>query len=239
MSDATRDFHVPAASASTLWLSAAVALGVHACVLFAWRVAPREPPLIEVEGDSVEIALVESAPSAPAAEAAPEPPPPAREPPPPEPVPIPTPKPTEMVLPELPKATPAPKSAAPPKPARSMSRSKPNAAPNATTRGTGGTATAGSGGGATGAGEPAGKPAFIARPAAAYPSESRAAGEQGVVILRITVNAGGRPTAVSVRSSSGYPRLDRAAVEGGWRCRVSNPVAGAQFDAPVRFNLRD
>ena len=74
---------------------------------------------------------------------------------------------------------------------------------------------------------------------AAYPPESRAAGEQGVVILRITVNAQGRPISVQVAQSSGFSRLDRAAVEGGWRCRVSNAMAGAQFEAPVRFNLQN
>jgi protein TonB len=250
MTAAARDFRAPAASATTLWLSAALALGVHVCVLFAWRFASKEPLLIEVEGDSVEVALVESAPSAPAPEATPEPPkpeppPPVPElpPPPPEPDPIPTPKPPEMVLPEPPKATPAPKPVATlkpaPKPARPTTRPNPNATPNATAPGTGGTATAGTGAGGTGAGKPSGKPAFIVRPAAAYPTESRAAGEQGVVMLRITVNADGRPTAVNVSRSSGFPRLDRAAVEGGWRCRVSNAVTGAQFEAPVRFNLRD
>ena len=73
----------------------------------------------------------------------------------------------------------------------------------------------------------------------AYPPESRAAGEQGVVILRLTVDGSGRPTAVSVAKSSGHPRLDRAAIEAGWRCRVRDAAPGSHLDAPVRFNLRD
>jgi protein TonB len=84
-----------------------------------------------------------------------------------------------------------------------------------------------------------GKPLYLVRPQVNYPSESRVAGEQGVVLLRITVNAGGRPTAVNVATSSGFSRLDRAAVEGGWRCRVSNAFEGAQFEAPLRFSLQD
>jgi len=70
-----------------------------------------------------------------------------------------------------------------------------------------------------------------------YPSESRAANEQGTVVLRITVNGDGRPVTVTVAKSSGFTRLDRAAVEGGWRCRVQNAQAGAQFEAPLRFSL--
>jgi protein TonB len=79
----------------------------------------------------------------------------------------------------------------------------------------------------------------LVRPQVNYPSGSRTAGEQGLVLLRITVNANGRPTAVSVATSSGFARLDRAALEGGWRCRVSNAFEGAQFEAPLRFSLKD
>ena len=67
---------------------------------------------------------------------------------------------------------------------------------------------------------------------------ARAAGE-GVVILRLTVDGSGRPIAVSVAKSSGYRRLDRAATEAGWRCRVRDAAPGSHLDAPVRFNLRD
>ncbi len=84
-----------------------------------------------------------------------------------------------------------------------------------------------------------GKPLYLVRPQVNYPSESRAAGEQGVVLLLITVNAGGLPTSVNVTKTSGFARLDRAAVEGGWRCRVSNAFEGAQFEAPLRFSLQD
>ena len=83
-----------------------------------------------------------------------------------------------------------------------------------------------------------GNPAFITKPSASYPAESRKAGEEGSVTLRITVDSCGRPSDVAVFVSSGFPRLDRAAVEGGWRCRIRNAESGAQFDAPMRFDLR-
>src|SRR6266853_6509273 len=84
---AARESHPPAASAAVPWLCAALALGIHLAVLFAWRYAPARLVLIEIEGDSVEVALVEAAP-APASDAVPEPPKPELSPPP-EPVPPP------------------------------------------------------------------------------------------------------------------------------------------------------
>ena len=84
-----------------------------------------------------------------------------------------------------------------------------------------------------------GKPQYLVRPAIQYPAKSREAGEEGIVVLRITVNAKGRPTAVVVANSSGFPRLDSAALEGGWRCSVGNAFEGAQFDAPLRFSLKN
>jgi protein TonB len=84
-----------------------------------------------------------------------------------------------------------------------------------------------------------GKPTYIVKPSPSYPAESRSAREQGLVILRITVNATGRPTHVEILKSSGYHRLDRAALEAGWRCRIRNASAGDQFDAPLRFNLQN
>jgi len=58
------------------------------------------------------------------------------------------------------------------------------------------------------------------------------------VLLRITVNAGGRPTAVIVTKRSGFSHLVRAAAEGGWLCRVSYAFEGAKFEAPLRFSLQ-
>jgi protein TonB len=47
-----------------------------------------------------------------------------------------------------------------------------------------------------------------------YPPASRRAGEQGVVMLRVLVDERGRPGDLQVLQSSGFPRLDQAAVDG-------------------------
>jgi protein TonB len=46
-----------------------------------------------------------------------------------------------------------------------------------------------------------------------YPPASRRAGEQGVVMLRVLVNENGRPGDVQVTQSSGFPKLDQAALD--------------------------
>ena len=217
----SRELHPPA----TLWLCAALAVAVHGALLFAWKFAPAEIPGDTIEGDSVEVLLVESAPAAAAAAVEPQPPAPPPEPPKKEP---------EMTVPEAPKPTPPPRRApaATPLPKAAPARRSPGPQ-NPTTAGTAGGASA-----PAGAGKSA-KATYIVRPLASYPPESRAAGESGVVILRLVVDGNGRPTSVTVGRSSGYPRLDRAAVEAGWRVRVRDAAPGSRLDAPVRFNLSD
>lgn len=232
---AARELHPPA----TLWLCAALAVAVHGTLLFAWKVAPRDSPASAIEGDSVEVTLVESAPPATAAVAEPQPPVT-----PPEPEPLPPPEPPRkepvMVLPEPPKPTPPPRTATPsPKSAPQPPRRVPAQRTSSTTGAAAATGTtAGTSSGNAVRGDSA-KASFVIRPLASYPAESRAAGEQGVVVLRLVVDANGRPTSVTVARSSGFPRLDRAAIEAGWRCRVRDAAPGSRLDAPVRFNLSD
>lgn len=249
---AARESHPPATGTATLWLCAALAVAVHGALLFAWKYAPEESAAATIEGDSVEVALVESAAAATAVVAESQTPiaQPQTVPEPaavPEPIPPPEPPKMEpeMTLPEppKPKPTPHPASAATPSPkaAPQPASARKNPAPrNSTAAGiTGGasspngTSAAGTGGGKNA------KASYIVRPIAAYPPESRAAGEHGVVILRLTVDGNGRPTAVSIAKSSGFSRLDRAAVGAGWRCRVRDATPGSHLDAPVRFNLSD
>jgi protein TonB len=234
---AARELHPPA----TLWLCAALALAVHGAVLFAWKYAPQESAAATIKGDSVEVSLVESAP---AAAAATEPQPPVVQP---EPVAQPEPPKIEpeMTIPEPPKPTPPPRTAsaatpspkATPQPASARKNPQPR---NSTAAGTtgGASAPAGIASGSAGTGKSA-KATYVIRPVASYPPESRAAGEHGVVILRLIVDGNGRPTSVAVGRSSGHPRLDRAAVEAGWRCRVRDAAPGSRLDAPVRFSLSD
>jgi protein TonB len=259
-------------SAVSLLFCAILAVLLHSGLLYAWKYQPKEAGLIQVLGDSVEVALVESssassetlseegpAPVVPPPEPQrPEPPPtpPPAEPPPvqlpprepvsvpeaPVPVPeapVPVPVPEPMPSPKEESPPPSPKELPPPvpkpKPPVAAAKAPPSGKPaeSIPAKGT----TAGTVGDPSG--KVLGKPLYLVRPQVNYPAESRAAGEQGVVLLRITVNANGRPSAVSVAGSSGFPRLDRAAVEGGWRCKVSNAFEGAQFEAPLRFSLEE
>lgn len=237
----------PAAGDPGMWLCALLAVALHGALLFAWKYSPEESAAAMIEGNSVEVALVESAPAAAVASLA-EPPPPAAAVVPPEQAPVPPAEPKrepEMVIPEPPKLTPPPRISttatpsprAAPKLSLATGTPSPRASASAGTAG-GASAPAGTAAGGAGAGKIA-KASYLTRPIAAYPPESRAAGEQGTVILRLTVDGSGRPTAVGIAKSSGFPRLDRAATEAGWRCRVRDAAPGSHLEAPVRFNLSD
>ncbi|MDC7708120.1 energy transducer TonB [Vogesella indigofera] len=75
-----------------------------------------------------------------------------------------------------------------------------------------------------------------------YPALSRELGEEGVVLLRISVGVGGEFEQVQLLRSSGFVRLDRAARDGvrSWRFdaawQAGQPVADS-IDIPVRFRL--
>ena len=76
-----------------------------------------------------------------------------------------------------------------------------------------------------------------------YPEESQAAHEQGVVMLRVEVTAGGAPTQVTVLKSSGYFRLDQAARKAvaHWRflpAMNAGMAVASETDVPVRFKLQ-
>ncbi|MGE0746017.1 MAG: energy transducer TonB [Rhodospirillales bacterium] len=79
-------------------------------------------------------------------------------------------------------------------------------------------------------------------PAPAYPEESRTRGEEGRVVLHVLVAADGRPTEVTVKSSSRYRRLDdaaRAAVR-RWRfepATVGGVAVDGSLDVPIVFRL--
>jgi protein TonB len=61
---------------------------------------------------------------------------------------------------------------------------------------------------------------FLVPPNTLYPARSRKAGEQGTVMVRVFVDVAGRPTQVTLETSSGHPALDEAAL---------SSVRGAQF----------
>ncbi|MCG9081399.1 energy transducer TonB [Laribacter hongkongensis] len=84
---------------------------------------------------------------------------------------------------------------------------------------------------------------YLANPAPAYPPLSQELGESGQVRLRVTVDASGAPSQVEIAESSGFTRLDRAALSAvkRWRFvparRGSEAVAGRVI-VPIHFNLK-
>lgn len=80
--------------------------------------------------------------------------------------------------------------------------------------------------------------------APAYPEIARRRGEQGRVMLRVSVSPSGQPEEVNVLTSSGYPMLDSAALAAvrQWHfvpaTQAGTPVA-AVAEVPVRFRLEN
>lgn len=77
-----------------------------------------------------------------------------------------------------------------------------------------------------------------------YPAASRRLGEQGRVLLAVLIDVDGRVQDASVRQSSGYSRLDRAALEAvrGWRFEPARRAGKPQavwHEQPVVFDLKD
>ena len=75
-----------------------------------------------------------------------------------------------------------------------------------------------------------------------YPNASRRTGEQGRVLLRVFVSADGAPEKVEMGTSSGFDRLDEAALETvrTWKFvpahRAGTPVS-AWVQVPITFAL--
>ncbi len=77
-----------------------------------------------------------------------------------------------------------------------------------------------------------------------YPWLSRQKGEQGRVVLRVSVDVTGRATGVRVLRSSGFGRLDRAARRAVEKWRFTPAHMGGRsvvgtVDVPVSFRLSD
>jgi len=84
---------------------------------------------------------------------------------------------------------------------------------------------------------------YFSNPEPEYPSQSRRLREQGLVKLRVHVTEQGRTGEVALHKSSGYNRLDKAAMDAVWRWRfhpaqrAGTPVAGWVV-VPIRFELQ-
>jgi protein TonB len=83
---------------------------------------------------------------------------------------------------------------------------------------------------------------YLRNPKPGYPAASRRLAEQGTVYVRAFINVAGEPKSVELKKSSGYPRLDRAALDAikGWKFvparRDDKPVEAAVI-VPMKFTL--
>jgi len=89
---------------------------------------------------------------------------------------------------------------------------------------------------------PASAVQYLQAPVLAYPRLSRRAGESGRVLLRVFIDEAGLPAQLRVQSSSGYPRLDEAAIAAVQKARFKpysengRPMAGWAL-IPLSFDL--
>jgi len=88
------------------------------------------------------------------------------------------------------------------------------------------------------------KPAFLRNPPPTYPEQARRAGEEGLVLLRVAVNALGEVDSVSIVTSSGYEILDRAALRAvkNWKFRpseIGGTAINSELAIPIRFRLTE
>ena len=84
--------------------------------------------------------------------------------------------------------------------------------------------------------------AYLDNPAPLYPSTARRAGEEGRVLLRVLVSADGRAQSVELAKTSGFERLDAAAIDAvrRWRfvpARRGDAAVAAHVNVPVVFTL--
>jgi protein TonB len=86
--------------------------------------------------------------------------------------------------------------------------------------------------------------AYLDNPAPSYPVFAKRAREQGKVMLRVQVDASGQVAGIDIHESSGYERLDKAALAAVRRWRFEparlgdRPVAGVAL-VPITFQLEN
>ena len=84
---------------------------------------------------------------------------------------------------------------------------------------------------------------YLDNPKPPYPSASRRMGEEGEVRLRVQVDAAGNAQQIELYRSSGFPRLDQAALDTvkQWRfipARQGDQPITAWVIVPIQFSLR-
>lgn len=86
------------------------------------------------------------------------------------------------------------------------------------------------------------KALYLRNPRPAYPAASRRLGEQGTVYVRAFITVDGDAKHVELRTSSGFPRLDRAALESikTWKfvpAKKDDKPVEAAFVIPMKFSI--
>lgn len=85
--------------------------------------------------------------------------------------------------------------------------------------------------------------AYLSNPAPVYPPASLSMGEQGKVLLNVLVSPTGVAQEVRLRTSSGFDRLDQAALDAVRRWKFiaahqGGEAVGAWVVVPIQFNVR-
>jgi protein TonB len=184
----------------------------------------------EAVGDAVPLFVDLIAPPEPAQPTPPEPPAP------PPPLPLPkTPPPPAPLIAAAPTPAPAPPAFVAPEPPREIAPPEPlvvaaEAAPPAPPPP------------APARELPASAIQYLEPPAPVYPRASRRLGESGLVVVRVFVDADGMPRQLQIAQSSGFVRLDEAALEGVRRARFKPPTENGRPTAgwariPIPFEL--
>ena len=83
---------------------------------------------------------------------------------------------------------------------------------------------------------------YLKNPPPVYPHASHRSGEEGRVVLRVFVSEQGAPAKIEMRTSSGYARLDEAAMAtvAQWKfipARRGDAPVGAWVLVPISFSL--
>ncbi len=83
---------------------------------------------------------------------------------------------------------------------------------------------------------------YLNNPKPAYPAMSKRAGEQGLVLVRVLIGADGMAQKAEIKTSSGFDRLDRAALATvlQWRYVPGKRAGVAEamwFNVPINFVL--
>lgn len=79
---------------------------------------------------------------------------------------------------------------------------------------------------------------YLNNPAPSYPQLSRRLGEEGQVLVRVQVSADGKVLSVELKQSSGFERLDEAALKAVAKYRFTAIGHVSSVVVPIKFNLK-